>query len=418
MLVEKSITSEGLREESWSVLEAVAREGARALLQQALENEVAEYIEAHASRKGEDGRRVVVRNGSMPERTLLTGMGPISIRQPRVDDRRLKEGEEALERFSSRILPRYLRRVPSVNNLLPVLYLKGVSSKEFLTVLSSILGEGAKGLSATNIVRLKAHWEQEYQRWATRDLSGKEYVYVWADGVYFNVRLEDERSCILMIVGCNLKGQKELLALSDGFRESELSWVEMLRDLKARGLKIAPKLAVGDGALGFWCALSKEFPETKWQRCWVHKTVNVLDKLPKGLQGKAKSMIHQMYMADTKENALKAYNHFVEVYGDKYPKAVECLRKDEEVLFSFYTFPAAHWIHIRTTNPIESTFSTVRLRTARTKGCGSRVATLTMVFKLVLECQKNWRRLTGSSIIPLVVAGRKFVDGVLNDEAA
>jgi putative transposase len=417
MLVEKSITAEGVREETWSVLEAIAREGARKLLQQALEHEVAEYIEAHASKLDEQGCRQVVRNGSMPERTLVTGLGPIAIRQPRVDDRGLDSGE-AGERFSSRILPRYLRRVASVDNLLPVLYLKGVSSGQFVTALASILGEGASGLSATNIVRLKAHWEAEYKGWANRDLSGKEYVYLWADGVYFNVRLEDERSCILVIMGCNLKGEKELLAISDGFRESELSWLEMLRDLKARGLKIAPKLAIGDGALGFWAALGKEFPETQCQRCWVHKTANVLDKLPKALQPKAKSMIHQMYMADTKENALKAYGHFTELYRDKYPKAVECLEKDQEVLFSFYEFPAAHWVHIRTTNPIESTFATVRLRTARTKGCGSRMATLTMVFKLVRECQKTWRRLTGSTIIPLVLAGRKFVDGVLDEEAA
>ncbi len=415
--MEKSITAEGVREETWSVLEALAREGARKLLQQALENEVEEYIEAHAAKKDENGHRVAVRNGTMPERSILTGMGPMQIQQPRVDDRKLKEQEEA-ERFSSMILPPYLRRVPSVDNLIPVLYLKGVSSKEFMNALSSILGEGAKGLSATNIVRLKKGWEQEYKGWAMRDLSEKEYVYIWADGVYFNIRLEDQRSCILVIMGCNLKGEKELLALSDGYRESELSWTEMLRDLKARGLKIPPKLAIGDGALGFWAALGKELPETKWQRCWVHKTANVLDKLPKGLQGKAKSMIHEMYMAETKENALKAYRHFVDVYSDKYPKAVECLKKDEEVLFSFYDFPAAHWIHIRTTNPIESTFATVRLRTARTKGCGSRIATLTMVFKLVMEAQKNWRRLTGSSIIPMVLSGKKFVDGILEEDAA
>jgi len=415
--VEKSITAEGVREEIWSVLEALAREGARKLLQQALENEVQEYIEAHAAKKDENGHRVAVRNGTMPERSILTGMGPMQIQQPRVDDRKLKE-QEGAERFSSMILPPYLRRVPSVDNLIPVLYLKGVSSKEFMNALSSILGEGAKGLSATNIVRLKKGWEQEYKGWAMRDLSEKEYVYIWADGVYFNIRLEDQRSCILVIMGCNLKGEKELLALSDGYRESELSWTEMLRDLKARGLKIPPKLAIGDGALGFWAALGKELPETKWQRCWVHKTANVLDKLPKGLQGKAKSMIHGMYMAETKENALKTYRHFVDVYSDKYPKAVECLKKDEEVLFSFYDFPAAHWIHIRTTNPIESTFATVRLRTARTKGCGSRIATLTMVFKLVMEAQKNWRRLTGSSIIPMVLSGKKFVDGILEEDAA
>jgi putative transposase len=417
MLVDKSITTEGVREETWSVLEALAREGARKLLQQALEIEVTEYIEAHAAKRDENGHRLAVRNGSMPERSILTGIGPMAIQQPRVDDRKRKE-QEGAERFSSMILPRYLRRVPSVDNLIPVLYLKGISSKGFMKALSSILGEGAKGLSATNIVRLKKGWEQEYKGWALRDLSEKEYVYIWADGVYFNIRLENERSCILVIMGCNLKGEKELLALSDGYRESELSWTEMLRDLKTRGLRIPPKLAIGDGAMGFWAALGKEFPETKWQRCWVHKTANVLDKLPKGVQGKAKSMIHEMYMAETKENALKAYRHFLDVYSDKYPKAVECLKKDEEVLFSFYDFPAAHWIHIRTTNPIESTFSTVRLRTARTKGCGSRIATLTMVFKLVMEAQKNWRRLTGSSIIPMVLSGKKFVDGILEEDVA
>ena len=413
--MDKSITAEGVREETWSVLEALAREGARKLLQQALENEVAEYIEAHAAKRDENGRRLAVRNGTMPERNILTGLGPLAIRQPRVDDRKLKEQEE---RFSSQVLPRYLRRVPSVDNLIPVLYLKGISSKEFLKALSSILGEQAKGLSATNIVRLKKGWEQEYKGWILRDLSEKEYVYIWADGVYFNIRLEDERSCILVIIGCNVNGEKELLAISDGYRESELSWLEMLRDLKARGLRISPKLAIGDGSLGFWAAMSKEFPKTKWQRCWVHKTANVLDKLPKGLQGKAKSKIHEMYMAETKENALKAYRHFLDVYSDKYPKAVGCLKKDEEVLFSFYDFPAAHWIHIRTTNPIESTFSTVRLRTVKTKGCGSRVATLTMVFKLVMEAQKTWRRLTGSSIVPMVLSGKKFVNGILEEEDA
>jgi len=260
MLVEKSITTEGVREETWSVLEALAREGARKLLQQALENEVAEYIEAHAAKRDENGRRVAVRNGTMPERSIPTGMGPMAIRQPRVDDRKRKE-QEGADRFSSQILPRYLRRVPSVDNLIPVLYLKGISSKEFMKALSAILGDGVKGFSATNIVRLKKGWEQEYKGWALRDLREKEYVYFWADGVYFNIRLEDERSCILVIMGCNLKGEKELLALSDGYRESELSWIEMLRDLKARGLEIPPKLAIGDGSLGFWAALGKEFPQ-------------------------------------------------------------------------------------------------------------------------------------------------------------
>jgi transposase-like protein len=394
-----------------SVLEELAREGARKLLAEALEVEVAEFVEKHQGRTDAEGRRQVVRNGYMPARELVTGIGALAIRQPRVDDRVLDGSGE--ERFSSEILPRYLRRVPSVDNLIPILYLKGVSSGDMSEALAAILGPDAAGLSATNVVRLKAQWEQDYQEWCRRDLNGTPYVYLWVDGIHVNVRLDEEASCILVIMGADAKGRKELLAVSDGYRESKASWREILLDLKRRGMKEGPKLAIGDGALGFWAALREVFPKCREQRCWVHKTANVLDKMPQSVQGKAKSMLHEMWQAPTKEKALEAYEHFLSSWREKYPKAVECLRTDKEELFTFYDFPAAHWVHIRTTNPIESTYATVRLRTKKTKGCGSRVATLTMVFKLALEAQKTWRRLMGHEQIPLVMAGKKFTDGEL-----
>jgi len=401
-------------QEPAGVLEALARKGARQLLAQAMEAEVAEFVEKHSGTIDEEGRRVVVRNGHLPERELVTGIGPLKIRQPRVDDRALDQEK----RFSSQILPRYLRRVPSVDNLIPILYLKGISSGDMSEALASILGPGAAGLSATNIVRLKALWEQDYAAWCARDFEPKRYVYFWVDGIHFNVRLDEERSCILVIMGANESGRKELLAVSDGYAESKASWREILLDLKRRGLKIGPKLAVGDGALGFWAALREVYPGCREQRCWVHKTANVLDKMPKSVQGKAKGMLHEMWQAPTKERALAAYEHFVTSWQDKYRKAVDCLREDKEELFAFYDFPATHWVHIRTTNPIESTYATVRLRTKKTKGCGSRMATLTMVFKLALEAEKTWRRLTGHKLMELVMQGRRFVDGELQDVAA
>jgi len=406
-----------IKEEStWSVLEQVARQGAQKMLQLALENEVQEFILKHSNLTGEDGKKVVAKNGYMPQREIVTGMGPLPIKQPRIDDRNLKE--YCVERFTSNILPRYLRRMPSVDNLIPVLYLKGISTNDFGSALSAILGQGAAGLSATNIVRLKSCWEEDYLKWKSRDLSHKNYVYLWVDGIYFNVRLDDERSCILVIMGADKHGNKELVAVCDGYRESKIAWSEMLLDLKQRGLSFAPKLAIGDGSLGFWAALDEVFPETKRQRCWVHKTANILDKLPKSIQSKAKSMIHEMYMAATKEAALKAYDHFTQSFEPKYPKAVECLRKDKENLFTFYDYPATHWIHIRTTNPIESTFATVRLRTTKTKGCGSRTATLSMVFKLTMEAARTWKKLKGHQLILLLLENRKFVDGELVEEVA
>jgi len=399
-----------------SALEEVIIKGARKMLKLALENEVEEFIEKHSHLVDGDGRRIVARNGYMPARDILTGVGPLTIKQPRIDDRKLDNND--IKRFTSNILPRYLRRIPSIDNLIPTLYLKGISTNDFGTALSAILGQGVQGLSATNIVRLKSCWEKDYCQWRNRDLSGKKYVYFWVDGVYFNVRLEGDRSCILIIIAADSNGNKELLAVSDGYRESKIAWKELLLDLKRRGLATAPKLAVGDGALGFWAALSEVFPSTKRQRCWVHKTANILDKMPKGIQPKAKSAIHEMYMAATKDGALSAYDHFVNVFSDKYPKAVDCLAKDKEDLFTFYGFPAIHWIHIRTTNPIESTFATVKLRTYKTRGCGSRTAALTMVFKLAMEVSKTWRKLKGSEFIVHVLENRKFVDGELVKEVA
>lgn len=388
-------------------LEKILRQGAQRMLQQAIENEVEEFVAAHVASRTDSNRQAVVRNGSLPARQILTGLGALEVRQPRVRDQRT-EGKIT---FNSSLLPRYLRRVPSLDALIPALYLRGISTGDFTEALESILGPNAVGLSAANIVRLKEGWEAEYEQWTCRDLSAKRYVYWWADGVYFNVRLEDQRRCILVLMGALADGTKELIAVIDGERESKLSWLDVLRQLKAHGLPEGPAVAVGDGGLGFWAALAEEYPETREQRCWVHKTANVLDKLPKTLQPTAKDKIHQMYQSPTKELALKAFDAFLSLYDAKYPKACECLQKDREVLFNFYDFPAAHWQHLRTTNPIESTFATVRLRTERTKGCGSRMATLTMVWQLARAAQKGWRRLNGAELLGKVIQGVVFVDG-------
>jgi putative transposase len=397
-----------------SVLEDIIREGARRLLQTAVEQEVTAYIEMFKNVRDENGKRTVVRHGFLPERSLLTGVGPVMVKQPRVRDKR--EGES----FTSAILPRYMRRVPSLDNLIPTLYLKGISTGDFTRALEAILGENAKGLSASTIVRLKRQWEQEYREWAKRDLSAKRYVYFWADGIHFNVRLEDtenKRQCFLIILGACDDGTKELVAVLDGYRESKLSWMELLSSLKERGLSEGPRIAVGDGALGFWAAIREAYPETQEQRCWVHKTANILDKMPKSVQPKAKEKIHDIYLSPTRQQALVSYNSFLSLYRKKFPEACECLSKDKDVLFSFYDFPAEHWVHIRTTNPIESTFATVRLRTEKTKGCGTRLATLAMVFKLVLETRKTWRKLKGHKLIPKVLKGATFINGELPDEA-
>jgi transposase-like protein len=396
-------------------LEQLLRQGAQRLLQQAIENEVQEFVQAHAGLRTNEDRQALVRNGSLPARQLVTGLGPLAVQQPRVRDRR-SAGEKV--QFNSHLLPKYLRRVPSVDALIPALYLRGISTGDFTEALEAILGPNAAGLSAANIVRLKEGWEGEYAAWAARALSAKRYVYWWADGIYFNVRLEDQRRCILVLMGALADGTKELVAVLDGERESKLSWLDLLRSLKAQGLKEGPALAVGDGALGFWAAMAEEYPATREQRCWVHKTANVLDKLPKTLQPRAKDQIHQMYLAPTKESASKAFDAFVALYETKYPKACECLAKDKEVLFTYYDFPALHWSHLRTSNPIESTFATVRLRTEKTKGCGSRKATLTMVWQLARAAQKGWRRLNGSELLTKVVERVIFIDGEEKKAAA
>ena len=342
-----------------SELDEVLRDGARRMLLQAVETEAAAYIDAHHDEIDEHGRRLVVRNGQANERTLVSGVGTLKVRAPRVNDRRVDE-EGNKFRFTSQILPPYLRRTKSVEELIPWLYLKGISTGDFSDALKALLGPAAPGLSATTVVRLKQVWREEYETWSKRSLEGQRFVYLWADGIYSNIRLDDERQCLLVVIGALADGRKQRLAVHDGFRESELSWTELLEDLKRRGLEVPPKLAVGDGGLGFWAALQKVYPTTREQRCWVHKTANVLDKLPKSMQGKAKSALHNIYLAESRTAAEGALDHFAGLYEVKYPKAVACLEKDREVLLTFYDFPAEHWGHLRTTNPIESTKRTAR----------------------------------------------------------
>lgn len=397
------------------VMTEILHRGAQQMLTRAIEEEVVEWIEQRTDLHDAQGRQQVVRNGYLPQRTITTGIGPVEVKQPRVRDHR-PAGEA--ERFTSKILPPYLRKTKSIEELIPWLYLKGISTGDFSEALAALLGKDAKGLSASTITRLKRVWEDEYEAWNKRSLADKEYVYVWADGVHFNIRLEEDRQCILVLMGATKDGKKELIAIADGYRESEQSWRVLLLDVKSRGLSIDPKLATGDGALGFWKALGKVFPKTREQRCWVHKTANVLDKMPKRLQPVAKAMLHEIWMSDTRENANRAFDLFVATYQAKYPKACECLSKDRDVLLTFYDFPAEHWIHLRTTNPIESTFATVRLRTKRTKGCGTRTACLTMVFKLMQSAQKRWRTLNGSERIPDVIQGIPFVNGEKQPKAA
>jgi len=400
---------------SRDVLTDILRDGAQRLLTQAIEAEVAEWIDSHAQLKNGDGHRQVVRNGHLPKRTITTGVGPIEVEQPRVLDRRTRSEAEP---FSSKILPPYLRKTKSLEELIPWLYLKGVSTGDFNEALTALVGPNCPGLSASTVTRLKAGWEDEFQEWNRRSLEGKQYVYLWADGVHFNIRLEEDRQCILVLMGATADGRKELIAVVDGHRESEQSWSTLLLDVKSRGLVIDPKLATGDGALGFWKALAQVYPATREQRCWVHKTANVLDKLPKRLQPEAKDKLHQIWMAATKADADRAFDLFLATYQAKYPKATECLAKDRDVLLTFYDFPAEHWIHLRTTNPIESTFATVRLRHRRTKGSGSRVACLTMVFKLMQSASKKWRLLNGSQLLPEVIQGIPFIDGIKSQAAA
>ena len=395
-------------------LTAVLRAGARELLAQAIEAEVAAVLAAHEHLKTEAGRRRLVRHGHGPERAILTGIGPVSVRRPKVRDRGSVGGERI--RFTSAILPRFARRTRSLDAVLPTLYLRGVSSGDFQEALEALLGKDASGLSAQVIGRLKAEWEAEHERWRRRDLSARRYVYMWADGIYLQGRLEDEKQCILVLIGATPEGRKELVGFQAGVRESAQSWRELLACLRGRGLTIGPELAIGDGALGFWKALEEIFPDTRRQRCWVHKTANVLNKLPKSRQTAAKAALHDIWMADGRAEAERAMNTFAAKYDAKYPQAVACLTKDRDALLAFYDFPAEHWRHIRTTNPIESVFATVRHRTVRTKGCLSHGTTLAMVFKLITTASKTWRRLMGNNQLPKVIEGVRFKDGMQIDE--
>jgi len=387
----------------------VLRIGAPQLLAAAVEAEIELHLSRYKSLKDEQGRQAVVRNGYLPDRTIQTGIGPVEVRVPRVRDRRLVPDEEKL-RFQSSIVPPYLRKTKSMEELIPWLYLKGISTGDFTEALSALVGKEAPGFSSATISRLKADWQREYDQWRRRDLSGKRYVYLWVDGVYQNARMDD-RQCLLVVIGARADGTKEPLAIEGGYRESEQSWIEVLTDLKRRGLTQAPKVAVGDGALGFWKALGQVYAETRSQLCWVHKTANVLNKLPKRAHARAKAAIHEIWMAERRDLAVNAFETFVETYQAKYPKAVECLVKDRDALLTFYDFPAEHWQHLRTTNPIESTFATVRLRTRKTRGCLSRVTALTMTFKLMESAAKRWRRLNSPALVEKVVWGVQFVDG-------
>ena len=389
----------------------VLRAGARQLLAQAVEAEVESHILAHADLTDGNGRRRVVRHGYLPEREIQTGIGAVEVKAPRVRDRDPEAPGGRID-FTSSILPRYLRRSKSVEELLPWLYLKGLSSGGFGEALAALLGPDAPGLSASTIARLKTLWWEQYVAWQKRDLSAKRYVYFWADGVYFSPRLEHERQCILVIIAADANGHKDIIGLMDGYRESEQSWKELLLDLKRRGLERGPDLAVGDGALGFWKALRQVYGQAREQRCWVHKTANVLNKMPKSLQAKAKGHLHDIWMAETKDEAGKAFDYFLAAYGAKYDRAVRCLEKDRDVLLTFYDFPAEHWKHVRTSNPIESTFATVRLRTVKTRGCLSRKTALAMVFKLILSAKAKWRKLDGSSQLAEIIKGVEFKDGI------
>jgi transposase-like protein len=394
-------------------LTAVLRQGAQRLLAQAIEVEVTILLTQYAHRHDAEGRQAIVRNGYLPEREVQTGIGAVRVKVPRVRDR-----SGAGIRFHSALLPPYIRRSKSLEAFLPWLYLKGVSTGDFSEALQALLGPDAPGLSPATLSRLKQGWQEELAQWQQRDLTGKRYVYVWVDGVYLETRLEESRHCILVIIGADASGQKELVGLWDGYRESEQSWKDLLLDLQSRGLTQGPALAIGDGALGFWKALRQVYGQTRGQRCWVHKTANVLDKLPKDLQPQAKQRLQAIWMAPNRQRAALAFDLFIATYEAKYPKAAECLAQDREELLVFYDFPAEHWGHIRTTNPIESTFATVRLRTDKTRRGLSRVTMLAMVFKLYQSAAKRWHRLRAAPYLPEVMQGMAFKDGLRVEQDA
>lgn len=387
----------------------ILRNGARKLLTLALETEIELFVHQYKDLTDELGRQRIVRNGHLPEREIQTGIGPVSVKAPRARDRHHETSKRL--RFSSSILPPYLRKTKSMEQLIPWLYLKGISTGDFTNALAALVGNDAPGLSAPTISRLKTVWQQDLKAWQNRDLSDKHYVYFWIDGIYCNVRMDDKQ-CLLVIIGATKDGRKELVAINGGFRESELSWTEILLDIESRGLKIGPNLCIGDGALGFWKAINKVYLDTRRQRCWVHKTANILNKLPKSLQPKAKQKLHDIWQADNKDEAERHFDNFIKTYESKYPKASSCLGKDRDVLLTFYDFPAEHWRHIRTTNPIESTFATVRLRTAKVRGCFSALTVITMAFKLCQCAEKRWIRLHRPERLAEVIEGVKFVNGI------
>jgi transposase-like protein len=399
-------------------LTEIAREGARRMLAEALKAEADAFVASFADDVLVDGRQRVVRHGYGPERSVQTGIGAIDVRRPKVRDRRPNIPEAEKARFTSTILPRWARRSKSLDALLPVLYLRGISTGDFQEALGAILGPDAPNLSPGVISRLTAGWEKEHEAWQRRDLSARRYVYIWADGVYLQARMEPQAECILVVIGATPEGKKELVGFQAGIRESAQSWRELLVDIKARGLAMAPEIAVGDGAMGFWKALDEVFPDTRHQRCWVHKTANVLNKFPKSMAPAVKSDLQNIHHAPTRADALAAIETFKEKYSVKYPPAIACLTKDVDALLAFYDFPAEHWDHLRTANPVESVFATVRHRTTRTKGSLSQKTVKLMVFKLVHAASKTWRRLNGRNQLPRIIEGIKFADGIAEDDVA
>ena len=399
-----------------TTIDELAREGARRMLETALQAEVADYIERHCDKRDDKGRALVVRNGRAPERGVMCGAGTLAVKAPRVNDKRVDEAG-VRQRFTSKILPPYMRKSPKIAEVLPVLYLRGLSSGDFREALPVLVGKDATGLSPSVITRMTAAWDQEYAAFQQRDLSAKDYVYVWADGVHFNIRLEEDRLCTLVMIGVLPDGTKELITVEDGYRESTESWLSVLRDLHDRGMR-PPALAVGDGALGFWAALREVWPATDEQRCWFHRLGNVLDKLPKRLQPKAKRMLHEIMNADKRAHAKTGIAAFAAEFEDKYPKAVKSLQRDEDKLLTFFSYPAPHWRHLRTTNVVESPFATVRLRQRVTKGAGKRTRGLMMAFKLLEMAQTRWRKINGAAALPLVRTDAVFDDGIQinNDE--
>ena len=392
-------------------LTEILRSGAKRLIEQAVEAEFAAFLGSHADLKLPDGRQRVVRHGYDPVRPIQTGIGPVEVEKPKARDRGASSADERI-RYASSILPKWARRTKSLDVLLPALYLRGISTGDFQEVLTALLGKDAPNLSPAVIARLKGEWEGEYKLWQKRDLSARRYVYVWADGVYLQARMEPQAECMLVLIGATPEGKKELLGFQTGMRESTQSWKELLVDLKERGLSIAPEIAVGDGALGFWRALDEAFPSTRHQRCWQHKTLNVLDKLPKSVQSNAHEDLREIWLAPNRAAAETAMQIFAEKYAPKYDKAIDCLLKDRDTLLTFFDFPAEHWIHLRTSNPIESAFATVRHRTVRMKGALSQDTARLMVFKLVMAASKSWRRLQGQNQLPKIVGGVTFKDGI------